>query len=223
VYATIRNQGYGDALLPRGWRLAGANFAGTAYDSDHPELFRGSEERENIRMKRGEIREVRITTYPSYSAGTWELKVMVDSDKQIKEANENNNVKTVQLTVADAPPPSKPDLIITDLWLDPAEATVEGNFEVVAIIKNQGAAPATFPQHSFALAEDGRGDNNVENIYLRGIAEVTIQPGQSKEFRCDPTRLQVGTSTWVIKVDPTNKVYESNENNNTKSIVVTIR
>jgi len=55
------------------------------------------------------------------------------------------------------------------------------------------------------------------------FVDITLQPGQIREFRCKPQKLQVGTFTWTVRVDPMNRVAEADETNNTKTIQVTIR
>jgi hypothetical protein len=218
VWATIRNQGSRDAFLARGWSIAKAAFSGR-----DPNLFLGSNQGSNFTLKAGASQEVYVTKFDSYYTheGDWTVTVRVDPDKQIAETNEGNNDRSTNLTVRyeTPPPPIQPaDLIITDLWLEPEVATLEGNFELVGIVKNQGGRDATFPA-GYKNVLDEIGDHIQQ--YLS--APLTIHPGEAKEIRCKPRLLQAGTSTWTVIVDRYSHVPESDENNNKKTIEVTIK
>ena len=219
VYATIRNKGNKDAFLPKGWHLATSSFSGW-----RPSDFYGFPPTDNTTLVPGAALEILVYNYRSREqavVGTWTVTVRADPDKQIPELDEGNNEKSVQVTVSDAnppPPPSPVDLIITNLSLDPAEATIAGNFKLVAVIKNQGGTAVTWPK-GYAILDEQGGHLVKEQIF----DNITLQPGETKEFRCTPKLLQVGTFTWTVRVDPDDKVSESNETNNTKQMQITVK
>jgi hypothetical protein len=225
VYATIRNQGYADAFLPKGWRLAGANFLGD-WDSATIDTA-GGISNENVTLKRGQFREVEVCKLAGpFITGLWQLTVMADPQKQVKESNENNNTSEV-MTIPnyDTQPGSShsthADLIITDLWLDPAEATLTGDFEVVAVVKNQGQGAAIISRFNGITKAPGGNSHDVKPKVR--TYDIYLQPGQSVEIRGIPGGLTAGTFTWKIRVDAANIVQESNEYNNEKDIIVTIK
>jgi len=216
IYATIRNQGGKDAFLPRGWHLAAAKFSGQG------NFFDGFVQRDNTTLAPGGALEILVRNCRSAElspAGTWTVAVKADPDKQIAEIDEHNNEKSIGLTITDInPPPLLPsDLVITSLRLEPAEATTAGNFKLVAVVTNQGNGPAIFPDGYDFISEQGR------HLLPEQPRGVTLQPSQSMEIRRTPQKLQVGTFTWTVFVDPFLKVPETDETNNTKMIQVIIK
>jgi hypothetical protein len=221
VRATIVNQGRGDAFLPRGWSLAASRFSGW-----RPNDFYGFPLDDNLTLPALASKEVVAYGYRSSEkavAGTWTITVRADPDKQIDETNEDNNEISLTVVVTDLnpPPPATPgDLIITDVRLDPAEATTAGNFQVVALIKNQGGIALILPHGWEMLREQG---DHLKPDAGMSMTDRTLQPGGTMELRGTPQKLQVGTFTWTLVVDPMMKVAEANEQNNTKSFQVTIK
>jgi hypothetical protein len=218
VYATIKNAGWKEAFLPRGWHLASSRFSGW-----RPNDFNGFSPTDNVTIPSGTAREFLVYNYRSTEqspAGTWTVTVRADPDKQILESNEGNNEKSVPVTIADVnPPPSSPgDLIISSLSLDPPDATIAGNFKAVVVVKNQGGSAITLPGNGYPILSE-QGDHLV---CPQLSSNITLQPGQTTEFRCTPQKLQAGTFTWTVRVDPRQVVAEADENNNTKTMQITI-
>lgn len=216
VYATIKNQGNARAFLPRGWGLFHVSASNRVHTPN---------QNDNFTLESGVSVELLATGFRyaqnPIPAGTCTVTVKVDPSKQITEISEDNNEMSVELTIEDVNPPAPapielPDLIINDLWLDSEVATISGDFKIVASIKNQGASPAILPNGYPILRESGI------RIVDEQIWDVTLQPGESREFRCAPQRLQVGTSIWTFYVDPLNRLAESDETNNSKTIEITI-
>jgi len=219
IYATLKNQGSKKAFLARGWHLAYSKLSSSG------SYFSGESTNENTTFAPQEAREVHVKKY-SYQetpVGTWTVTVRADPDKQIAESDENNNEKSVSLTVTEAPPPQPPksaDLIITNVRFEPAETTVVGNFEIVVTVKNQGTAvayldfgPMVWQLEYHFVTEDPN--------YM--VQNFTLQPNETRELRYKPQKLQVGTSAWRFLVNPNGQVQESKWDNNTMTIQVTIK
>jgi hypothetical protein len=219
VYATIKNQGLENAFLPRGWMLARSRFSALPSSSsnlpekDNTTLAPGA----SIEVLAGNNRGAQLSP-----AGTWTVTVKADPDNQIAESDESNNEKSVQVTVASTgsttPPVTPADLVISDLRLEPAEATIAGNFKLVAVIKNIGGIAAAIPGGWTSISEQS-GRIRADALPYQTI---TLAPGQTMEFRGTPERLQRGTFTWTVTVDPQASVSE-NKSNNSKTIQVTVK
>jgi subtilase family serine protease len=87
---------------------------------------------------------------------------------------------------------------------------------VKVTVKNQGTGTARFPPESLIL---GGPDLNFQYAWGQG---ETFGPGVSKTYRLIKGDPRVGTFIWKTIVDPGHKVIETNENNNEKTIQVTI-
>ncbi len=214
VYATIRNQGLKEAFLPRGWCLAMSKCPGAGNENGHPCS-------DNITIPRGGSIEIQASQFryaPNLSAGNWTLTVKADPEYQISESDEGNNEKSVPVTIEAVSSPPPGDFIITSLSLDPAEATIAGNFKVVVVVKNQGGTALPLPK-GYAFIQEMGGYIDSWSTWNT----ETMQAGESREFRCTPSRLQVGAFTWTFMLDPMSQVAEADENNNTKTLQVTVK
>ncbi len=89
-------------------------------------------------------------------------------------------------------------------------------FGVSVTVENQGAGTVNVQGTETTLIST-MGTNN---ILQKGALSLT--QGQSRTFNCYAVRLAAGTFNWTIKVDPDNRVSESNDNNNTQVISLTI-
>jgi subtilase family serine protease len=221
VYATILNQGQVEAFLPKGWRLSASRIV--ELNGNYNSFIYG--ETNNITLVPGASIEVLAGNFRSQTlspAGTWMIMVKANPDNQVPESNYANNEKSTQVTVANvnpsAPPPPT-DLIISDLRINTTNATIDGNFKLIAVVKNNGGTAANIPPYWKGINFDN-GDGSCGMLSNSG--SVTLQPGQTLEFQCNPIRLQVGTFTWTVTADPQKKVFESSAPNNTKTIQVTI-
>jgi hypothetical protein len=59
---------------------------------------------------------------------------------------------------------------------------------------------------------------NCPDIGSRNEPSAPIAPGATKSVLLERTNVPPGTYTWVFTVDPENKIAESSEANNTKSV-----
>ncbi|MBN1904712.1 MAG: hypothetical protein JW927_06410 [Deltaproteobacteria bacterium] len=219
VYATIKNQGSDQAFLPKGWRLAASKNMGFRDDYNSFNYH----ETNNITLPPGVSQEVLAGNFRSAElspAGTWAVWVKANPDNQISESNYANNEKSIQVTVANVPtaPQAAPgDLVISSLRIEPAYATIAGNFKLIAIVKNIGGTAISLPSYWKAI-----NFSNAETNCGMQYNSMNLAAGQSIEYQCSPMRLQTGTFTWTVTTDPQQKVNEQSETNNTKSIQVTI-
>ena len=172
-------------------------------------------------------------------AGTHTVKAHVDDVNRIAESDEANNVRTEQITVAKAatptptpttPAPSgKPDLVVTDIFWDPASPAPGSAVTLKATIKNQGSAPTPAGvKHGvlFTFDDGAAGPGVWSDTHTASIA-----PGASVTLTASggsagaTWKAASGTHTVKAHVDDVNRIAESDENNNVlrKEIVVGTR
>jgi subtilase family serine protease len=147
-------------------------------------------------------------SYKFTAPGTYTIKFVVDCDNHIPESNESNNEKSITITIP------KADLIPTDItYTQPIKVNQTVNFD--SGIKNAGqTATGTFNVKWFV---------NNKQVGYGGHSSIpantTIMNGNSQlsyKFTAP------GTYTIKFVVDCDNHIPESNENNNEKSITITI-
>jgi len=155
-------------------------------------------------------------------AGTYTGTATVDPNNRIAETDETNNAVPCSLTIGTGT--TFPDLVITDLVVNPANPTTAAAFSLVVTVKNQGTARAQFLTQSTDSKVVVSGAPEAASHTLYNYASETLDPGQSKAFTLSATGIgaQPGTRTWSITADPGNAVRESDETNNTKTIAVTV-
>jgi len=134
--------------------------------------------------------------------GTYDITVTIDSDFDVSESNEGNNVLTVSFTWGG------PDLVITNITLDPTSPPInEGTLQ--ATIENIGAyGTATFLNIDITMYLDGVECDTGIIIAGLGAGSTTTENTTS----CNPTT--PGVHTIRFEVDTTGEVPEVNENNN---------
>lgn len=141
-------------------------------------------------------------TYESWS--TYQTKAVVDSENEISESSERNNIATKQvIPIHD----EKPDLYVSSYSFnhDPEQGE---EFTVSITIKNKGNGDADsfhwewWPTPHGSACRDEIGD---------------LDPGESKTVKCDYT--YGGWANYATKAvaDADNEVSESNEDNNVSS------
>ncbi len=136
------------------------------------------------------------------------IRRTTDASYQMDEATANN---TYGLSGSVA----KPDMVVTNVWWEPASPTAGDKVTFHATIKNQGEAATPGDQtNGVAFWIDG----NKLNLWSGG-SYGAIQPGQSVDVQADG-----GEVTWTATqgshsiramVDDENRYTESNDNNNT--------
>ena len=131
------------------------------------------------------------------------IKFVVDTDKDVDESDETNNALEKTFTW------TGPDLVITNITLDPATPAV-GDGKLQATIKNQGPIGTdTFLNIDIAMYLDGSKCD--DGIVIAGLGAGKTANEDSTS--CNPST--PGPHTIKFVVDSTNEVPEVDETNNT--------
>ena len=151
------------------------------------------------------------------AAGSYAVTAKVDPDNRCIEFNEDNNQLTTTLVIGAASGPlQQADMVVTEMALEPPQITTATDFRVRVTVKNQGIVAANFLPGSLILGGPDLyyqyADNN----------STSFAPGESRTYRLVKGHVTAGTFTWKTIVDPGNRIKETDENNNEKSIQVTI-
>jgi subtilase family serine protease len=131
--------------------------------------------------------------------GSHTIKVAADTNDEIQEIDEANNIKVVSL-----PPP---DLIMQDVTYSPSDAAMGETVTVTATISNQGSSQTQ--ASSVALYVDDKLYTTVELLPVDAGKTVTA----SLEWAA-----KADTHTLKVTADPDNSVIESDETNNSQEI-----
>ncbi|MBI3033560.1 hypothetical protein HYY72_00175 [Candidatus Woesearchaeota archaeon] len=137
------------------------------------------------------------------SKGTHTLKVVVDSNHQISESDENNNEKTQQLTIT-----GRYDLYPGDFTWTPSNPDTDSSIKITMRAGNYGPddVDSSFDYKLY-----------IDNEWWATCTASGRQAGQVGECDIDGIRLFSGTHTLKNVVDPDNDIHETNENNNVKT------
>jgi len=191
--ATIANQGAGEAVQVR------VRF-----------LINGSEiySISLARLEPGQRRPVQVTWMPP-RAGTYWLRVEVDAERGVLEANENNNSRQIQVATAEA----RPDLQVKPSGLPANLCLTREPVLVKMIVANLGrqSSPAT----QAALREGPR------ELGRRELGPIEAKSSREIEFFWTPAK--AGQYQLTLVADPDNRVAESNEDNNHQVVRVAVR
>ena len=150
------------------------------------------------------------------SAGGHTIRVVADGNSEVSESNEGNNDRSESLTVIDPP---RPDLIVEDIWTEPATITEGQSYKIFARIRNQGDA----------VADAGLLANQEALFYVDGVkygegddydnlapnATIVVQS-------INLTGPSAGGHTIRVVADGNSEVSESNEGNNDRSESITV-
>jgi subtilase family serine protease len=200
INVEMRNQGNGAATIPSGapqWTADRPVGGGVGGSSNGAPIAPG------IIFTAG----IALVEPGSLQPGTYPIRVKVDPDNRCAESNENNNEVVVSLTIT----PLLPDLVISEM------ARMGESANVKVTVMNQGLGTANFPANSLIV---GGGDLSTQ--YAGNQGEI-FGPGVSKTYMLTKMNLQAGTFTWKTTVDPDRKLMETDENNNEKTITVTVK
>jgi len=143
-------------------------------------------------------------------ASTYQVKVQLDPQDQVREADETNNEGLFPLTVTAAP---NPDLQITSVRLEPPLPPNGGPFTAVVTVKNCGSLPALFPRTAIVISGPG--------LAFSADSEISLGAGETHIFRLFGN--QAGKGTWTFMVDPKNVLNEMDESNNSRSLEVQVQ
>ena len=134
-------------------------------------------------------------------AGSHAIKAVADSNNEITESNETNNIKTYSLSTL------APDLIIESIIWSP-ESPSEGDTVTFSVtIKNQGNGRASPSRVDFYIDGSSRGSQEVPEINAGATATKTFT-----------WVAQAGPHAIKTVADGINYITESDETNNEKTI-----
>ncbi len=147
-----------------------------------------------------------ITGYRFHSPGRFTITAVADLDRTVRESNESNNIRQMNITVNN---PSKPDLAIYSITPSTKYPEVGKYYNVSVCVENKtGGAMAPASKLLFKIG----GESSPKIFSIPALA-----PGQkysvSRRVRANhPTRI-----TITAKIDPNNKIKELREDNNVKT------
>jgi uncharacterized repeat protein (TIGR01451 family) len=134
------------------------------------------------------------------TGGSHILKIICDANDQVTEANDDNNIRVVNL-----PPP---DLIVQDISFSPSEAEVGDTVAISATVKNIG------------------GNENATGMVTCYVDGIRLESQMMPELKAGATVIR--TFDWIAKAgmhtvkfnaDTNNEISESDETNNDKETV----
>jgi hypothetical protein len=120
-------------------------------------------------------------------------------------------------TVTPTPPAAPPDLVITDLKVEPSDPRQGLPVHIVATLRNQGAATAqNFHWAWRVCVHDGC-------PYTEAPGAFTLQPGEAIVAQMEYLFQGWATYTTEAWVDSRAETAESNETNNTRQLVIEVK
>ena len=135
--------------------------------------------------------------------GTHTIKAIADANNNVAETNENNNEKTVTLSV------SAPDLIIQGVTWSRVSPLTGDEVSFTVTVKNQGDQTAGSSYINYYIDNSSRGRHYIEEI----VPGATVT-------RTFTWRVQTDSCVFKVIIDEANNIKESNESNNEKTIVL---
>ena len=153
-----------------------------------------------------------VTLSPGILEGG-DIYIKVDPDNIISESNEQDNQATVRLTVL--PPPTMPDLYILSPAVSPSSVAAGGSVQVSFTVKNGGTA-----------AGSSTCEMLVNGFYPLGTVSIpALAAGASYNVSTNATisaGILPGSVEVNIRADSGGSVQESDEQNNTARVTLTI-
>ena len=152
------------------------------------------------------------------SPGPFRFVLTADPGNYIAELDETNNQLAGQIDMAAQV--EYADLVITAVTVNPPNPVAMQEFDFNVTVANQGTLDAVISYPS--LIADGGSYSYY--VYPSQFTPWRLAPGASQTFTAKATlaAMQPGTRTVTFRVDPSNRVIESNESNNTASIQLTV-
>ncbi|MCM0593810.1 MAG: CARDB domain-containing protein [Gloeotrichia echinulata DEX184] len=158
---------------------------------------------------------------PNTALGNRYLLFVADADNYQYETNDNNNVKAIPVEV------KAPDLITTAASA-PATAGLGDQITVNWAVKNQGDVVAGADWYDyFFLSDDAIYDSSDQSITYKWTGAQTplasnASYSDSHTFNI-PTNAKAGSRYLLVVADRDNYQKETNENNNTYAVSITIK
>jgi subtilase family serine protease len=135
--------------------------------------------------------------------GNHTIKIIIDPEDAIYETNENNNEATAPLVTSD------PDLAVENIEWFPTYPEIGNDVSFTTTIKNQGNRASGACFLTYYIDGVKRGEHYLD----------AIEPGASTS-RIFKTDMQAASHTFLVVIDEVNAVTESDETNNTRSVVI---
>lgn len=156
-------------------------------------------------LKAGETGQATLKWTIPTDISEYTVYAVVDPEDTTMESDETNNMAQFEII--------KPDLEAVHCYLD---KKADGSYHVVAVIKNHGMLDATDVDVMFKAEEDVIGTMVIPSI-LAGLTAQVSFPASLEYYRY---------SSWEPRIsflaDADNKIFETNEENNTASTIYTL-
>lgn len=210
-YATLLNSGPEGAVFEMGKTMAELKIRGITLKCNAPAggYFLGAGQ--NI-----ELSTTPFHVAPGSYDGTW----TANPSHVVEEKVFTNNVLNCHLD--GPPPPALPDLVVSNIVIDPSSGPTGTVFRISIIVGNQG--DATLPKGSCGHTLPWvKMDNGAYNFAVSWGIYKDIAPGQTiTHVVSTNTPLAPGTHTISVELDRSHNIIEKHENNNTGSTTFTV-
>ncbi|MFC2071058.1 CARDB domain-containing protein, partial [Chloroflexota bacterium] len=133
--------------------------------------------------------------------GSHLFRIIADEDDTVAESDETNNEKSVTISSI------TPDLIVENITWLPVGPIAGDNATFSFVVKNQGTGTATSSHGNFYIDNELQRSVSFNEIESGGISTTTLS-----------WPIKAGVYTVKLKIDPNNKIIESDENNNEKTV-----
>ncbi len=148
------------------------------------------------------------------SAGAYSVKVEVDPNHLVLESDTGNNSKTTSFTVLPDDTATYPDFVVSSL-----KATSSTG---VFFNRSKATIRFTVSNNSDDAADASYAGIYLDDVLLKTVSVRALSGMDAADFTCELGVLSVGTHTIKIVSDLDNRIMESDENNNSKSITVDV-
>lgn len=169
----------------------------------------------------GETRSIQENlTIPTVTEdGNYFLVFRADSENDLIEKNEDNNIATINITIQNLP-----DLNITDVGIDPGLVAFGQTVSITATIINMGVESADPSVMKFYLSSDSLVSEG--DLIFEPVAEIPgLAVGEqvnAEHFLDIPEAFEEGIYYIIAWADAEDVVWENNERNNAAAHEITI-
>lgn len=216
IDVTVKNQGDWDANASKVEFYLSSNSSLSSSD-----FLIGTGNISGLNVGNSDVHTGSFTIPTTVAPGKWYIIAKCDSDDDITEANENNNLRSKLFDVY----PNKPDLKPISISISPnGNALVSGqSVNLYATIKNVGSSASIFTYSDYFLSDDTIYSSS--DTYLDYDNLPALNSGDSYNIVDNfflPSGVTGNKYILVVADVYDNRVDESNESNNTIYIPVTI-
>lgn len=135
-------------------------------------------------------------------AGSHTIRAVADKDNKVPESDESNNEKTVSFS------PPLPDLIVENITWSPESLSIGDSVTFTVSLKNQGTGKSDFSYVAYYI----------DGVYLSSAYIDQMSSGNTTS-RTFTWTAQNGSHDIKVIADKENRVIESDESNNEKTII----